>query len=191
MRHILFALLIAALLSTTSASADFTPLKLDRVHSRIGFTASTLLFDVEGTFAKYEVLVDGDVSDPTQAKVKVEIPVASIDTGNEKRDGHLRGSDFFAAEQFPSIRFESNRIRKRGKVLEIAGTLEMHGHRETVSVPFAVVAGKNGAGVATTAFRGRLTIDRTKFGIGNDSVAAKISLEDQVELEILLVMTGG
>lgn len=185
----LFLALVMATTYTTPALAEFTPLKLDRVHSRIGFTASTFLFDVEGAFSTYEVLVDGDFADPTHAKVKVDIAVPSVDTGNQKRDEHLRGPDFFDAERFPAIRFESKSIRKVGKTVTVMGTLDMHGRQKVVTIPFAVVTGKNGAGVATTAFRGKLTLDRSSFGVGADSVAARISLDDAVALEILLVVT--
>jgi polyisoprenoid-binding protein YceI len=47
--------------------------------------------------------------------------------------------------------------------------------------------GKNGAGVDTTTYEGKLTIDRNDFGIGTESIAAKISLEDEVDIKLLIV----
>jgi polyisoprenoid-binding protein YceI len=63
----------------------------------------------------------------------------------------------------------------------------MHGKTKVVTIPFKVAKGKNGAGVDTTTYKGKLTIDRNAFGIGTDSIAAKISLEDDVDLKLLLV----
>jgi polyisoprenoid-binding protein YceI len=121
------------------------------------------------------------------AKVKVTIDVASIDTQNQKRDDHLKSPDFFDAKKHPTITFASTSIRKKGSQLIVKGNLTMHGKTKVVTIPFKVAKGKNGAGVDTTTYKGKLTIDRNAFGIGTDSIAAKISLEDEVELKLLLV----
>lgn len=185
----LAATLLLCLFTASVALAEWTPLKLDTVHSRLAFTASTLLFDVEGRFSDYKVLVDGDPKKPDAAKVKVEIAVSSIDTGNAKRDEHLRSPDFFDAKKFPTIRFESTKIAAQGKTLKVTGTLDMHGKQKTVTIPFKIARGKNGAGVDTVAYKGKLTLDRTAFDIGTDSIAAKISLENDVDLDLLVVTT--
>jgi polyisoprenoid-binding protein YceI len=67
------------------------------------------------------------------------------------------------------------------------GTLEMHGQKRKLTIPFKLVKGKNGSGVESTAAKGKLVIHRGEFGIGTDSVAAKISLEDDVMLDLLVV----
>jgi polyisoprenoid-binding protein YceI len=180
----LLALLGIVFVTSTALAA---PLKLDRTHSKVGFTAETLLFDVDGEFGEYTVEVEGDPSKPTVAKVKVTIDVASIDTQNQKRDDHLKSPDFFDAKKHPTITFASTSIRKKGSQLIVKGNLTMHGKTKVVTIPFKVAKGKNGAGVDTTTYKGKLTIDRNAFGIGTDSIAAKISLEDEVELKLLLV----
>jgi polyisoprenoid-binding protein YceI len=156
-----------------AAVAEAKPLAIDTTHSRIGFVASTVLFDVDGKFEKYEVLLEGEPTALPKAKVKVVIEAASIDTDNEKRDEHLRSPDFFDAKQFPKLTF--------------TGVLAMHGKEKTVTIKFKRAHGKNGAGVDATTLRGKLTIKRSEFGIGTDSIAAKISLEDEVVLDLLLV----
>ena len=169
------------------ALAAYAPLKLDSTHSKIGFTASTFLFDVDGEFDKYSVEIDGNPADPKTAKIKVTIPVASINTHNDKRDKHLKSPDFFDAKKHPQIVFTSTSVQLRGKKLVIKGNLTMHGKTKQVTVPFTVAKGKNGAGAATTAYKGKLTIDRIDFGIGTDSIAAKISLENDIDLKLLIV----
>lgn len=177
---------VALWLPTVSVAAD-KALKLDKVHSKIGFTASTLLFDVDGTFKKFDVSVDGDPAVPSKAKVKVTIDVASIDTDNGKRDEHLRAPDFFDASKHPKIVFVSDKVTIAGNKLTVAGKLTMHGKTARVAIPFKRVTGKNGAGIMTTAYKGKLTINRNAWGIGAGSVAAKISLDDEVELDLLIV----
>ncbi len=185
-RNVLGVTLGAILLSSTALAA-FSPLKLDTVHSKVSFTAATVLFDVDGEFEKFSVIVDGDPSKPETVKVEANIEVDSLNTKNVKRDNHLKGPDFFDAAKYPMIRFASTGVKMQGNQLVATGNLTMHGVSKLVSIPFKIAKGKNGAGVDTTAYKGKLTLDRNDYGIGTDSVAAKISLEDEVEIKLLLV----
>lgn len=180
----LFAL---GLFSSSAALAEWAKANLDAVHSRVGFTASTVLFDVDGRFKDYKLLVDGDAKQPETLKIKVEIAASSIDTENAKRDEHLKSPDFFDVAKYPTIRFESTKVEQQGRTLNVTGKLDMHGKQQTLTIPFKIAQGKNGAGVDTVAYKGKLSLDRTTYGIGTDSVAAKISLEKEVELDLLIV----
>ena len=172
---------------SSTAFAAFSALKLDRTHSKVSFTAATLIFDVDGEFGDFSVDIDGDPSKPETVKVEASIDVASIDTQNGKRDDHLKSPDFFDAAKYPKIRFTSIGVKAKGSQLTVKGNLTMHGKTKLVSIPFKVAKGKNGAGVDTTTYKGKLTVNRNDFGIGTDSVAAKISLEDEVDLKLLIV----
>jgi polyisoprenoid-binding protein YceI len=178
---------LGVLLVSSTAFAAFSALKLDRTHSKLSFTAATVIFDVDGEFGEFDVQIDGDPSKPETVKVEASIDVASIDTQNGKRDDHLKSPDFFDAAKYPKIRFTSIGVKAKGSQLTVKGNLTMHGKTKLVSIPFKVAKGKNGAGVDVTTYKGKLTLDRTEFGIGTDSVAAKISLEDEVEIELLIV----
>lgn len=171
----------------STALAKYSPLKLDTVHTKIQFTASTILFDVDGEFGKYDIQIDGDPDKPASVNVKANIDVASINTQNTKRDNHLKSSDFFDAEKYPTIQFQSTNVRQKDGQLIVKGNLTMHGTTKPVTIPFKVANGKNGAGVDTRTYKGKLTIDRNAFGVGTDSIAAKISLEDEVDIKLLIV----
>lgn len=175
------------LLSASAALAEWMPVKTDDVHSRIGFTASTVLFDVSGQFNAYKLMVEGDPKQPETLKIKAEVTAASIDTDNAKRDEHLKNPDFFNVAKYPTIRFESTKVEQKGRTLMVTGKLDMHGKQQTLTIPFKIAQAKNGAGMDTVAYKGKLTIDRTAYGIGTDSVAAKISLDKEVELDLLIV----
>ena len=190
MKHLVRSALGAALgvlLVASTAFAAFSPLKLDTVHSKVSFTAATVLFDVDGEFGKFSVSIDGDACKPHTVKVEANIDVASLNTNNVKRDNHLKSPDFFDASKYPMIRFASTGVKMQGSQLVVTGNLTMHGVSKLVSIPFKVAKGKNGAGVDTTTYKGKLTLDRNDYGIGTDSIAAKISLEDEVEIKLLLV----
>jgi polyisoprenoid-binding protein YceI len=190
MKHTVRSALSAALgvlLVSATAFAAFSQLKLDTVHSKVGFTAATVLFDVDGEFEKFSVSIDGDPSKPQTVKVEANIDVASLNTKNAKRDKHLKSPDFFDAAKYPMIRFASTGVKMQGGQLVATGNLTMHGVSKLVSIPFKVAKGKNGAGVDTTTYKAKLTLDRNDYGIGTDSIAAKISLDDEVEIKLLLV----
>ncbi|MBW1757898.1 MAG: YceI family protein [Deltaproteobacteria bacterium] len=190
MKHVVRNALAAALgvlLVSSTAFAAFAALKLDRTHSKVSFTAATVIFDVDGEFGEFSVDIDGDPSKPESVKIEASIDVASIDTQNGKRDDHLKSADFFDAAKYPKIRFTSIGVKAKGSQLTVKGNLTMHGKTKLVSIPFKVAKGKNGAGVDTTTYKGKLTVNRNDFGIGTDSVAAKISLEDEVDLKLLIV----
>jgi polyisoprenoid-binding protein YceI len=178
---------LGVLLVSSTAFASFSAFKLDRTHSEVSFTAETLIFDVEGNFGEYNVEIEGDPAKPETVKVKASIGVASINTQNAKRDKHLKSPDFFDVEKYPTITFASTSVRSKGGQLMVKGKLTMHGTTKQVTLPFKVANGKNGAGMDVTTYKTKITIDRNDYGIGTDSIAAKISLEDEVELKLVIV----
>ncbi|MGB9341383.1 MAG: YceI family protein [Polyangiales bacterium] len=178
---------LGVLFVSSTAFAAFSALKLDTVHSKVSFTAATVIFDVDGEFGKFDISIDGDPKKPETVKVEANIDVASLNTNNAKRDKHLKSPDFFDAGKYPMIRFASTGVKTKGSQLVVTGNLTMHGVSKLVSIPFKVAKGKNGAGVDTTTYKGKLTVDRNDYGIGTDSIAAKISLEDEVAIKLLVV----
>jgi polyisoprenoid-binding protein YceI len=178
--------LLAALMAPAlhGQAMTFSP---DETHTVIGFRAATLLFKVDGSFRRWRAEVSGDPRTLDGAAVKITLYTGSVDTGNKGRDEHLRTADFFDAARHPRITFTSTRIaRENGKVV-VTGNLDMHGVTKELTIPFEPAFGRNGAGVDTWSFEGSVKLNRKDFGIGADSVAAKLSLKDEVDLNLLLV----
>lgn len=182
-RH-LIQLLAALLWFAPLFSGDRT-FRADRDHTRLGFKAATLLFDVPGKFTRYTVELSGDPDSLEGARALVQLETASIDTQNGKRDAHLRTADFFDATRFPKITFTSTRIWRDGGVLNVAGVLDLHGIRRELLIPFEANKGETGGGT-TYAYKGTLRIKRADFALG-EGIAASLSLKDEVELNLLLV----
>ncbi len=183
-RLLLLALAMLCFLPAFAGTKVFTP---DTTHSVLGFKAATLLFKVEGRFDRFQADIQGDPDTLANVKVRLVIDTASVDTQNGTRDNHLRSADFFDAKRFPQIVFTSDKAwRQDGKVM-LAGTLDLHGVKKPLTLAFEPAFGKNGAGVDTWSYEATLSLKRSDFGIGADSVAAKISLKDPVELDLLLV----
>lgn len=181
------SILVASLLALAPAIAGnkvFTP---DTNHTILGFKAGTLLFDVPGAFTKYKVTIKGDPETPSTVEVRLEIETKSLNTANKTRDDHLRSDDFFDAATFPKILFTSAKAWRQGDKIVVQGTLDMHGKKKELQIAFQEAKGLNGAGMSTWAYKASLPINRQEFGIGAENVAAKISLKDDVELNLLLV----
>ncbi|MGP4077652.1 YceI family protein [Halobacillus sp. K22] len=88
-------------------------LTLDQAHSAIDFQIKHMMVSkAKGEFTDFNIEVNGDFTDLESAKITATIPVQSIDTGNEDRDNHLRAGDFFEAETYPNMVFESKSIQK-------------------------------------------------------------------------------
>lgn len=180
-------ILLPALLLALPLCAQTRVFRVDTNHTVLGFKASTLLFDVPGRFAKYQVAIQGDPAAPDTASVRLDIDARSINTENASRDEHLRSADFFDVAKHPRITFVSREVLREGERVRVRGTLTMHGVSKDLDLDFQGAEGVNGAGVPTWSYRATLTLDRLDYGIGADSIAAKISLKRPVELNLLLV----
>ncbi len=86
---------------------------IDPAHSEIGFKAKHLMItNVSGKFDKFSSTVETDGDDFTTAQVTFTAEAASINTGSEQRDGHIKGPDFFDAEKYPQLKFVSTKWEK-------------------------------------------------------------------------------
>ena len=89
---------------------------IDPAHSKIGFNVTHMaISEVEGNFKQFEGTINSKADDFNGAEITFTAQVASVDTDNEKRDGHLKSDDFFSAEKFPTISFKGNLVKQGGK----------------------------------------------------------------------------
>ncbi len=99
--------------------------KLDKAHSWIGFKVRHLgVSNVQGRFQEYDASVEMEGDDLSTLKANATIDVASVDTGVERRDNHLRSPDFFEVDKYPHITFVSKQVRNiDGNEFELVGDL--------------------------------------------------------------------
>jgi polyisoprenoid-binding protein YceI len=116
------------------------PWQLDTAHTHVGFAVKHMMVStVRGQFKKFSGTVELDEQHPERSRVEVTIDPASIDTGDERRDGHLRTADFFEVEQYPEIRFVSTKVERSGEdEYRVAGDLSMHGITRPVTLEVAL-----------------------------------------------------
>ena len=148
------------------AVADTTPYQIDPSHSGVQFAVKHMVVtNVKGDFGEFAGTIHFNQKDVTKSAVEVTIQAASIDTGNEKRDNHLRSPDFLAVEQFPTITFKSTSVKKADNGFVAVGDLTIRGVTKTVEIPFEVAGPlKNPWGQEVIGATGALTINRMDFG---------------------------
>jgi polyisoprenoid-binding protein YceI len=164
---------------------------IDPSHSSAEFSVKHLMIaTVRGRMAIARGDIEYDPERPTQPRVDAELEVASIDTGAEQRDAHLRSPDFFDAQTHPTIRFVSTRAEaldaEHGKV---HGELTIRGVTKPVvlDVAYEGVA-RDPWGKQRAAFRATTTIDRTQWGLTwNQALeTGGVLVGDKVKVELNL-----
>jgi polyisoprenoid-binding protein YceI len=115
--------------TTAPVSAqDITEWDIDSAHTGAHFSVKHLMVStVRGQFRKVTGKVWLDDAQPARSRLEVQIDAASLETGEPKRDGHLRSADFFDVEKFPTLAFKSTNIERKGDEFLVTGELTMHG----------------------------------------------------------------
>ncbi len=174
---------------------------MDAAHSSIEFAVKHMMITtVRGRFKNARATLTLDEENPDQSSVEVEIEAASLDTGVDDRDKHLRSGDFFDVEKYPTLTFKSKRIegahREEGDKLKVVGELTIR--ETTLEVTIAAVfdgEGKDPWGKQRAGFHGSTEIDRREWGLkwnqaietGGVLVANKV----RVDLEVQFVKQEG
>lgn len=161
---------------------------IDPSHSQVNFSVKHMMVStVRGRLGKLSGKLELDPKAPEKADFEIAVDVAGIDTGEPKRDGHLRSGDFFEAEKYPQIVFKSNAIFKRGESRYTAsGDLTIKDVTRPVSfeieldgVGVDAQGGKHLGATATT------TIDRTAFGLTwNMPVPNGVLVSEKIKIEV-------
>lgn len=120
-----------------AAAASFgqTAYQIDSVHSSAQFAVRHLMVsNVRGNLGKITGTIQYDPAKLETSSVQASVDVKGLDTRNAKRDAHLRSAEFFDAEQYPTITFESTKFWKEGSSLKVAGNLTIRGTTKPVTL---------------------------------------------------------
>jgi polyisoprenoid-binding protein YceI len=184
MKRIAFALLLApALVAATPISAPERFVR-DVAHSQINFVAESRLLSAHGTFQRWDAEIMFDAANVEATALKINIDATSIDTRIERRDGHLKSNDFFAADSFPQITFTSVNVNNSGENgrLRILGDLTIRGRTKRITIPARLnfFDPQNQMGRVT----GEFVIDRSEFGVSYNSTVNPIENEVKVQFDV-------
>ncbi|MEA2843821.1 MAG: hypothetical protein QOJ69_1492 [Actinomycetota bacterium] len=165
---------------------------IDPAHSSMQFSVRHLMISkVKGSFTKFEGTVTVP-ENPFEATAHVSFDPASIDTGDEGRDNHLRQADFLETETYPTAEYNTTGIRQSGDNYVLDGTLTLHGETRpvTLEVEFNGVVSPDPWGLTRAGFSAETEINRKDFGIAFDApmetggvmVGDKVKVHLDVEL---------
>lgn len=140
---------------------------LDPAHTQVSFAARhAMVATVRGQFRDFTGVLRLDGQDPAKSSAEVTIQTASIDTGVEQRDEHLRSGDFLESEKYPTITFKSNRAEADGDEYTLSGDLTI----KDTTRPVELTVEYNGTatdpyGNLRAGFEGSATINRKDWGL--------------------------
>ncbi|MEO6549394.1 MAG: YceI family protein [Ferruginibacter sp.] len=169
------------LLAAVVAFSSFTLLdtwKIDKAHSQLGFSITHLgVSDVNGYIKTFDVTIKAEKPDYSDAVVELTGDMASITTGIDMRDNHLKGPDFFDAAKYPAINFISTGLMSAGNnKYKVTGNLTFHGVTKPVTLDLlyrGTVANPQST-EAVAGFQVTGVIKRSDFGIATGFPAAML-----------------
>jgi polyisoprenoid-binding protein YceI len=162
---------------------------VDTAHSHAAFRIRHLMTRVDGRFSGLTGRVTYDPQAPQASAVEVVIPAASIDTGVERRDDHLRSADFFEAEKYPTLSFRSVAVQAVSPTsLQVTGDLTIKDVTQRVTVPVEILGTMPYRGGEKAGFEATFTIDRKVYGVTWNRAVDQggVLLGDDVEVTISL-----
>ena len=189
-RTVSSVLIAIVLMASAAAVVEAGEWAADPMHSVMNFKVRHLFSKSGGKFDDWSATINFDPAHLEKGSVEVVIQVASINTGNEQRDGHLKSADFFDAEKFPTITFKSTKVEKsEDGGYTLIGDLTMHGVTKEVSFAFDFHgSGPGPQGGSVAGFSASLTVNRKDYGISwnktMDAGGAILGEEVTIELEI-------
>ncbi len=155
-------------MATPQTQTGQTTWELDPAHSLVEFSVKHMMVaTVKGRFSGVKGTVVTDPADYSKASVDVTIDASTIDTRDEKRDGHLKSPDFLDVATYPTITYKSTKVVSEDQThLTVVGDLTIHGVTKSVELKTEINGqGKNPYGKTIAGFSATTTINRKDFGL--------------------------
>jgi polyisoprenoid-binding protein YceI len=142
---------------------------IDPIHSSINFSVRHLMVGkIYGRFDQFSGAIT--ITEDGAASVTAEIDVNSIDTGNERRDEHIKPVDFFDVAQFPTATFVSTAVRADGNDYVLEGDFTLKGVTKPIAMTLVFNGVNPGMGRGEVAgFEASIALSRKDFGVGPET----------------------
>lgn len=178
---------------TLPADIKYEPLasgayNFDPAHTVVGFGVRHLgIALVEGRFKDIQGTVEYNADDVSKSSVRFTAKIDSVDTGVAARDTHLKSADFFEAEKYPEMTFQSTKVARVNGRLTLTGDLTIKGVTRQVSFPFSMTGGiKDPWGGTRFGIAAGMTLNRRDFGIdfGTKLPSGALDVANEVSVEL-------
>jgi polyisoprenoid-binding protein YceI len=172
MRHLSLAFMVGATLLLSA----FTTIKSINWQITDGYSINFKGTDAEGIFKTMTGDISFDENDLTGSKFSVSVDASSINTGNGMKNKHAKSDKWFDTTKYPSITFSSSKISKSASGYLVEGTLEMHGVKKQITIPFTF---------GNSTFKGNFSVNRLDYGVGTmEGMSKKVSNEIAIEISV-------
>ncbi len=155
-------------MTTHTQTETITTWAIDPAHALIEFGVKHMMVTtVKGRFTGIEGTITVDEQDPANSRADVAIDAASITTGNEQRDAHLRSADFLDADTYPTITFTSTRVQPTSDAtFDVTGDLTIRGTTRPVTLAVELNGrGTSPYGQEVAGLSAITTLNRHEFGL--------------------------
>ncbi|CAN5589353.1 YceI family protein [soil metagenome] len=175
--------------ASTIAIDDLTgDYQIDPAHTRLGFAARhAMITRVRGTFKDFDANIHLDTADLASSTAELTIKTESVDTGQDYRDGQLRGEDFFDVANYPEMRFASTSTEQvDDETYRMTGDLTIKDVTKPVTVDFTYIgSAKDPYGNLRAGFEGRTIVNRKDWGLEWNAAleSGGLLVSDKVVLE--------
>ena len=186
----IFVIVLSTILTGNFAIAEAEKWEIDKAHSNVYFDVRHTYATVRGQFDDFSGTLEFDPENMAVSTVKFEVKTKSINTGIPNRDNHLRSEEFFAANKFPSMTFESTGVKqKEGNQYTLVGNLTIKGKTNEVTVVFTYFGMRENPlkkGIMVAGFETRFSIDRLEYQVGPGKYAEMGVIGRNVDILISL-----
>ena len=184
-KHALALAFAATLIFAPRAQAQTSTWTMDTAHSQVDFQIRHLgVSNVRGSISGVKGTVVLDEADITKSKIEATLQTATVNTGNDGRDKHLKSPDFFDVDKYPTITFKSTSVVRTGGKLQMIGDLTLNGVTKSVTLdvdgpapPQKGMGGKTVSGFSATGI-----LHRADFNFGQKYAAPMLG--DDVKFTI-------
>jgi polyisoprenoid-binding protein YceI len=172
MKQVRFAIAVGATLLLSA----FTTIQSIDWKITEGYSIQFKGTDAEGVFKTLTGNISFDENNLSGSSISVSVDVASINTGNGMKNKHAKSDKWFDAEKYPAITFVSNKFSKTSSGYEVEGSLEIHGVKKQVTIPFTF---------NSNTFNGKFSVNRMDYGVGTmEGMSKKVSNEIALEISV-------
>jgi len=177
-----------------------TTWKTDPTHTDVQFSAKHMMVTtVRGKFTEVDGRLTLDMEDPARSSGSFTVRAASLNSGVEQRDTHLRSADFFDVAQYPEITFVSTAVEaKGGNDYAVTGDLTIRDTTKPVTFDVEFLGNYQGFQGRRAGFHATAKINREDWGLtwnvgleaGGWLVGKEIAIEIDLAMDEILVTTG-
>ena len=186
----MMAVLVLTAFTPSTPKVEAPTWNVDKGHSSVVFSVRHFFSDVVGSFDDFTGEIKFDPDDLATSSISFTVQVSSVNTKNERRDGHLQSADFFNAEQWPVMTFTSTSIKKKkkkGNTYMVKGNLTVRDVTKEIVIPINYLGSMESPrrkGSYVGGFNTEFSINRNDYGVGTGDWAATTTIGDEVALKV-------